>query len=164
MNKEFDGRSTHTIDTKGRVFIPQTFRDILGENFVISLADNLKTPAFFTSEAWEERSRRYGRISKTDRKAHMITLMLHGNTFKDYNCDNQGRVLIPQALREYFKFKEGEDVTLVGSGDSLELWSIAAYNAQMEQLFSTEEIPDNNVDKLLDYIEDKYYAPNAEQA
>lgn len=162
MNKEFDGRSTHTIDNKGRVFIPQYFRDILGENFVISLSDNLKTPAFFTSAAWEERSKRYSCISKTDRRAHMITFLLHGNTFKDYNCDNQGRVLIPQALREYFGFKEGGDVTLVGLGDSLELWNIDAYNEQMKQLYSTEPIPDNNVDKLLDYVDEKYYAAEQE--
>ena len=36
MSRMFMGEYNHTIDAKGRIIIPSKFREILGENFVIT--------------------------------------------------------------------------------------------------------------------------------
>ncbi|MBR5258000.1 MAG: hypothetical protein IKV51_03525, partial [Clostridia bacterium] len=72
---EFNGRSFLTVDSKGRLFLPQGYRDLLGENFVISLSEDLKTPAFYTAGDWEKKSAQLRRIPQTDRRAHGLLRM-----------------------------------------------------------------------------------------
>lgn len=158
MAVRFTSCSMHTVDSKGRVFIPQHYRDLLGEKFVISLSIGMRTPAFYTVEAWEERCRLFDRASQTDQNEYLISFLVNGSTFEDYSCDAQGRVLIPQALRERYSLKEGQDVMLVGTGSTLELWNSEKFNKQMELLYGNGEFPNENVDRLLKYIENKYSA------
>ncbi len=94
------GAYTHNVDAKGRVFIPVKFREDLGDNFVITKGGGKRLFAY-SMEEWE-------RIVKTFKKTPMITnkplqnikSILFSNA---YPCelDKQGRVLLPQILREY---------------------------------------------------------------
>ena len=93
---EFNGRSLLTVDAKGRLFLPQAYRDQLGTDFVISLSSDLKTLAFYRKEDWREKSEMLRRIPETDRRAHKLIRLIFSTTFPEYNTDMQGRVLIPQ--------------------------------------------------------------------
>lgn len=160
MDTEFNGRSQHTIDAKGRVFIPQYYRDILGENFAISLSEDMKTLSFYPAEVWEVISRKLRSIPSTDRRAHQYTRRVFGSTFTNYNSDNQGRVLIPQAIREKYALNEGKDVYLVGVGTNLEIWNSDKF-AEVDGAITEEE-----TDEMLDYIDNKYFnaAPNGAES
>ena len=120
---EFNGRSLLTIDAKGRLFLPQGYRDSLGTDFVISLSGDLKTLAFYRKEDWDKKSETLRRIPDTDRRAHKLLRLIFSNTFPEYNTDAQGRVLIPQAVRQDYGLTEGSEVTLVGVGSNLEIWN-----------------------------------------
>ncbi|MBR6499851.1 MAG: hypothetical protein IKT23_09220 [Clostridia bacterium] len=149
---EFNGRSFLTVDSKGRLFLPQGYRDLLGENFVISLSEDLKTPAFYTAGDWEKKSAQLRRIPQTDRRAHGLLRMIFSSTFPAYNTDAQGRVLIPQALRQQYGLGEGSEAVLAGVGTTLEVWNAAAFNDSLAGLEG------ENVGEALDYIYDTYFS------
>ena len=149
---EFNGRSFLTVDAKGRLFLPQGYRDILGEDFVISLSDDLKTLAFICKQDWELKSAKLKRIPQTDRKAHKLLRLIYSSTFAPYNSDAQGRVLIPQALRQDYGLTEGSEAALVGAGSTLELWNAERFRD------SVMNISEDEADESLDYVYDTYFA------
>ncbi len=151
---EFNGRSFLTVDSKGRLFLPQGYRDLLGENFVISLSEDLKTPAFYTASDWDKKSKLLRRIPQTDRRAHGLLRMIFSSTFPAYNTDAQGRVLIPQALRQAYDLNEGSEAVLAGVGTTLEVWNAQAFNASLHALEG------KNAEEALDYMSDTYFLPD----
>ena len=151
---EFNGRSFLTVDSKGRLFLPQGYRDLLGENFVISLSEDLKTPAFYTASDWDKKSELLRRIPQTDRRAHGLLRMIFSSTFPAYNTDAQGRVLIPQALRQAYDLNEGSEAVLAGVGTTLEVWNAQAFNASLHALAG------KNAEEALDYMSDTYFLPD----
>jgi len=147
---EFSGTSFHTIDSKGRLFIPEEQRRRLEQDFVLSYSSDMKTMAFYRRDTWEEKSTKLRSIPDTDRKAHALSRRIFGMTFTDQGTDSQGRCLIPQAVRKLFNLTENSEAVLVGTGTNLELWTKAAYDALL--LTDTEE----TIDEQLDYVNDKY--------
>ena len=148
---EFNGRSLLTIDSKGRLFLPQGYREQLGENFVISLSSDMETLAFYCQEDWEKKSRQLRRLPDTDRRAHQLVRNVFSNTFAPYNTDSQGRVLIPQAIRQEHHLTEGVEILLLGVGMTLEIWNYEFYqkgagSASLEQKQA-----------ILDYVNAKYF-------
>ncbi len=149
---EFNGRSLLTIDSKGRLFLPQGYRDQLGENFVISLSSDMETLAFYCKEDWENKSRQLRRIPDTDRKAHKLLRDVFSSTFAPYNTDSQGRVLIPQAIRQEHHLTEGAEVLLLGAGMTLEIWNYEAYRK------GAGSAPLEERQAALDYVNAKYFS------
>ena len=153
---EFNGRSLLTIDAKGRLFLPQGYRDSLGTDFVISLSGDLKTLAFYRKEDWDKKSETLRRIPDTDRRAHKLLRLIFSNTFPEYNTDAQGRVLIPQAVRQDYGLTEGSEVTLVGVGSNLEIWNTELFRSDAVNMSTEEE------EAALDYLYDKYFSNNTD--
>ena len=151
---EFNGRSLLTIDAKGRMFLPQGYRDQLGTDFVISLSSDLKTLAFYRNEDWQKKSEKLRRIPETDRRAHKLLRLIFGSTFSSYNADAQGRVLIPQAVRQEYGLSEGSEVTLVGVGSNLEVWNAQRFAGDAVSLTQQEQ------DETLDYVYEQYFSQN----
>ena len=60
--ESFTGSAVHTIDPKGRVFIPTNYREALGSDFTIALNNDLRTIAMYPREIWREKCEAYGRI------------------------------------------------------------------------------------------------------
>ena len=52
----FIGSFSHGLDAKGRLVIPQPFREKLGEEFYIAPSFDFKAIAVYPNEIWEERS------------------------------------------------------------------------------------------------------------
>ena len=48
--ESFTGSAVHTIDPKGRVFIPTNYREALGSDFTIALNNDLRTIAMYPRE------------------------------------------------------------------------------------------------------------------
>ena len=149
---EFNGRSLLTIDAKGRLFLPQGYRDALGSDFVISLSSDLKTLAFYCKEDWDNKSATLRRIPETDRRAHKLIRLIFSSTFSAYNTDAQGRVLIPQAVRQDYGLSEGSEVVLVGVGSNLEIWNAERFRTDLMSMTEQEE------DDALDYVYNKYFS------
>ena len=115
----FMGEYNHTIDPKGRIIIPAKFRDVLGEQFVIT--KGLDGCLFVYDEReWKAFEEKLKTLPITNKEARaFVRFFLAGAA--DVESDKQGRILIPGVLRDHAKLIK--DVVLVGVGSRVEIWS-----------------------------------------
>ncbi len=113
------GEYRHTIDDKGRVSVPAKFRNDLGNVFVISKGIGEKCLFVFTLLEWRRLEGKIRNLPLTDKKARRFSRYLIGGS-SECELDKQGRVMLPQYLREYADLKK--DVVLVGLTTRVEIW------------------------------------------
>lgn len=114
----FIGEFTHSLDSKGRLSIPSKFRDKLTAGAAITKGfdENL---FIFPQEEWEKKAERLA--DRNSYKANTRALKRHMLAgAMDVEIDNQGRVLIPEYLRDYADLKD--KVVIAGLYNQLELW------------------------------------------
>lgn len=119
------GEYRHTIDDKGRVSIPVKFRNELGNIFVISKGIGENCLFVFTLLEWRRLEEKIRKLPLTDKKARRFSRYLIGGA-SECEIDKQGRVILPQYLREYASLKK--DVVLVGLTTRVEIWDIDLWN------------------------------------
>jgi len=125
------GRSIHTLDAKGRIRIPTRFRDILKSRYddrcVITNLD--RCLIVYPLQEWERIEEKLGELSlvRQDVKAFQ-RFFISGAT--ECNFDKQGRILIPQALREHATLER--EVVLAGMLRSFEIWSKPLWDQEIK--------------------------------
>ena len=131
----FIGQYNHTIDTKGRLIIPSKFRDLLGDEFVVTKGMDgcLFVYANDDWSAFEQKLTSLPLINKEARK--FARFFLSGAS--QVEVDKQGRILVASNLRTFAELEK--DVVLIGVGNRIEIWS-------KEKWDNMEE--DNNVDDV----------------
>lgn len=115
----FTGEYHHNLDAKGRMIIPVRFREDLSGAFVVtrSLDGCL---SMYRPEEWRILEEKLNSLPMTNEKARKLKRFLLGSA-ASCDLDKQGRILLPQVLRD--KAELNKDVTLVGVGDHVEIWS-----------------------------------------
>ena len=115
----FMGEYNHTIDPKGRLIIPAKFREALGDEFVVT--KGLDGCLFvYANTEWNNFEEKLRTLPLTNKNARQFTrFFLAGAAACE--VDKQGRILIPQVLREFAKLEK--DVVLVGVASRIEIWS-----------------------------------------
>ena len=110
------GEYQHNIDIKGRVAIPAKFRDDLGSQFYITkgLDDCLFVLPLSEWSRLEEKIR-----AMPISKARGLQRFFFSGA-AEVQPDKQGRILIPQQLREHAKLNK--EVTLIGTLNRVEIW------------------------------------------
>ena len=131
------GTHTPKLDEKGRIILPAKFRDELSEGVVITRGQERCLYVFSKSEfaAVHDKIRQAPLTSEEGRK--YLRLFLSGAN--DDQPDKQGRVLLPQLLREYAGLKK--ELVIIGVGSRAEIWDAASwqqYLANNEENFSTQ--------------------------
>lgn len=118
----FRGSSSHTLDDKGRIIIPTRFRNIIqtggGNTLMLTQRDGCLYG--YTMNEWstlEQEIKSMANISDAFRRF----LRIFVGSAQECTLDKQGRVLIPQSLREYGELEK--DVVLVGVLNHFEIWS-----------------------------------------
>ena len=121
----FMGQYNHTIDTKGRLIIPSKFRDLLGEEFVVTKGMDGCLFVYANDDwaAFEQKLTSLPLINKEARK--FARFFLAGAS--QVEVDKQGRILVASNLREFAGLDK--DVVLVGVGSRIEIWSLANWEA-----------------------------------
>jgi MraZ protein len=128
----FRGRSIHTLDAKGRIRIPTRFRDILKtryeDRFVITNLDRCLIA--YPLQEWEIIEEKLGSLSlvRQDVKAFQ-RFFISGAT--ECSFDKQGRILIPQTLREHASLER--EVVLAGMLRSFEVWSKDLWDEEIKR-------------------------------
>lgn len=141
----FRGRFEHLVDSKGRLSIPSKFRETLNERYdsrlVVTTYDScLIAYPFAEWQVLEEKVASMPEFKK-DTKAF---LRFFYSSATDCAIDKLGRILVPQALRDYARLEK--DVILIGALKHVEIWSKALWE-QAEAQASQEEIV-NTLDRL----------------
>lgn len=120
----FIGEYQHTIDPKKRVAMPSKCRVELGKKVVITRGMD-KCLFIYPMKTWEKLAEKLGSLPVGESGTRsFIRLMLAGAV--DVELDKQGRVLIPDYLKEYAGLKK--DVTVAGLFDRLEVWDKSKWN------------------------------------
>lgn len=139
----FMGEHQHSIDPKGRLFIPARFREGLGDRFVITKGLDGCLFAYARPE-WESLEQKLKSLPFTKGDARAFVRFFFSGA-AECEADKQGRILIPGNLREYAKLEK--DVTIIGVSTRVEIWAKAQwdqYNARAAAAY--EEIAENIVD------------------
>ena len=137
----------HSLDGKGRVIIPASFREALGENFTITINPTRTAVAIYPKEMWDGQLERLSHINPMDKIGLQYERYLMSVSFSGNSMDAQGRVLIPAKLRA--KIGLTRDIVFVGLNHYIEIWDAEVY-ARMEA--QTEE----DFSSLVDYVYEKY--------
>ena len=143
----FSGSFDHSLDGKGRVIIPASFREALGDDFTITINPNKTAVAIYPKAMWDQQLERLSHINPMDRVGLQYERYLMSVSFSGNSMDAQGRVLIPAKLRA--KIGLTRDIVFVGLNQTIEIWDAETY-ARMEA--ETEA----QFDTLADYVYQKY--------
>jgi MraZ protein len=128
----FIGEYQHILDDKGRLAIPQKFRKQLAGHAVVTrgLDDCLFV---YSSTEWKKIAEKLAALpfSQTNSRA-LARLMLAGAM--DVQLDSQGRILLPDYLRQYAGLKK--DAVVAGLFNRMEIWDKSTwikYSAKTEK-------------------------------
>ena len=117
------GQYQHSIDAKGRLFIPARLREKLGNTFYVTIGmDKYKFLSVFSEASWKNFTDRIASLPLS--KAGQVRLIC-GNAV----CcepDSQGRVVLNNTLIEHAQI--AKDAIVVGCGDYAEIWSAEEYD------------------------------------
>jgi len=122
----------HSLDVKGRLFIPAKLREELGDIFYVTLSME-KCLSAYSSESWDKFMEKIKAMPKT-KQIKMRPMFAHAAKCE---LDGQGRILLPQALRDFAGLTK--NVAVVGSGECTEFWDADEW----ARVDSSETSPEN---------------------
>lgn len=135
------GEYKHNLDPKGRVAVPAKFREKFEAGAIVTRGLDHCLFVFSKSE-WEVLVQKIVSLplAQADSRA-FARLMLAGAT--DVALDVQGRILIPDSLRNYAHLKK--QVVVTGMYTRVELWDVDAWETYKTK---TESAADEIAEKL----------------
>jgi len=137
----FIGEFTHNLDAKGRMAVPVKFRTKLNGGAIITRG--LDHCLFvFTSAEWELLAKKLISLPLAQSNSRaFVRLMLAGAM--DVEVDKQGRILIPDYLREYAGLKK--QAVVAGLYNRIEIWDSESWKQYKTK---TESASDEIAEKL----------------
>ena len=140
----FMGEYNHTIDAKGRLIVPAKFREILGDNFIVT--KGLDGCLFvYPNDEWTRFEEKLKSLPLTNKNARQFTrFFLAGAAACE--VDKQGRILLPQVLREFASLEK--DVVLVGVASRIEIWSRERWDESMNTYDGDMDVVAENMESL----------------
>ena len=134
--RRFIGSFSHSLDAKGRLVIPQSFRDRLGERFCVAPSFDFKSIAVYPTEMWEKRNESYEKLGKLNPALNRYLEQFYALSYDEQACDGQGRVLLPANIRQKILGEE-RDVEITGANDHVRVVAEKVSRESWEQ-FGTE--------------------------
>ena len=130
----FRGITAVSLDVKGRLAMPARQRDLLLESddnaqLVVTIDTQSACLLLYPIAEWEIIERKLEALPSFNPATRRLQRLLIGHA-SEVEMDNQGRILIPQLLRDYAKLDKR--VMVVGQGQKFELWSDTVWDAQRE--------------------------------
>lgn len=167
MIRRFRGESVHKVDQKGRVSVPAPFRRVLeegdpdwgpGQNPTLVLIYGMPSGCLegYTVEGATRLDEKVSRLPSFSPKRKALERLI--NTQSIYvQVDENGRMVLPQKLRDRFKLTD--EALFAGMGEHFQIWSPDDYAKDMEDLtawrdgLSEDEDPFAALDALPDPVQ-----------
>ena len=119
----FYGEYSHSIDRKGRLILPSKFREVAKANFIekFFITRGLDKCLFmFSEEEWRAQENKFKAISFTKQESRTFNRLYFSGAV-DITPDKQGRILLPQYLKDFADIKK--DIIIVGISNRIEIWA-----------------------------------------
>ncbi len=144
----FNGTFEHAIDDKNRVAIPSKYREVLvgldqqGLMVTRYRSDDHRCLDVYTMPSWAELEAKILAKRRFDRRILRLKNVYISGA---HECapDGQGRILLPQLLRDYAGLKR--DVVFTGSIDMFKIWDRDTWKRTFdedEKIFETPDVLD----------------------
>ena len=127
------GTYEHSIDAKGRLFIPAKLREEMGVTFYLAMGVD-ECLAIYPQETWNRFTEKFASLPMSQ-SAAMRPLFANASKCE---LDSQGRIVIPQKLRKYAGLEK--DAVIIGVNDRAEIWSAETWNAREEEEMTPEKM------------------------
>lgn len=143
----FRGSAPAKIDDKGRLKMPTEFRRTLADSYgaeVFITSVSGESAVVYPMPVWEEVERKLAEVPSSNRakQRYLERVNYFGQQLR---LDSQGRVVIPQILRDAAQIV-GE-VVVSGRIDQLEVWN----RERFDQKLSAEPFTEEDFEKLAEY-------------
>lgn len=135
----FRGSAPTKIDDKGRLKVPTEFRRILEERYgseVFLTSVTGESATLYPLPVWEEIEQRLAQVPATNRAKQRFLERV--NYFgQQAKLDSQGRVVMPQILRE--RAEMVGDAVVSGRIEFLEIWNRERFDQRLQDEPFTDE-------------------------
>lgn len=128
----FLGNYEHTLDARGRLAIPARYRPRFEHGGILVPGPDASLE-LYPADEFEAVIQQRIPVGQ-NRAARDVRRALFAQAF-DVQLDSQGRIVIPQRMRERHSL-EGATV-ITGMGECLEIWNADNWTSQQEQVEST---------------------------
>lgn len=132
-------RYTHTIDAKGRVFVPARLRDSLGASLVVTLSLDDGFLSLYTPERFRQIRDQLSQLSGTDPAVRKLKRAIIGEAMV-CDLDSQGRISISDELWSHIDVDPGDEICFIDMFDKLEICSRGFYQQQKEDQGSLSDV------------------------
>jgi len=129
------GTHAPRLDDKGRLVLPAKFREELAAGIVLTKGQD-RCVVLWPEKEFARYAERLNEASRSNASVRSYLRVLFSGAF-DQVPDKQGRISLPQPLRDYADLER--DVVIAGNGSTAEIWNGPAwehYLAAQEESFS----------------------------
>ena len=145
-SKRFVGAYSHSLDTKGRLVVPQPFRDGLGSAFTIAPSQDFKAVCLYSDLEWARLRDRYEQMSANS-KVRKFLVMFDAFSYHGQEFDAQGRILIPNRIRKQILGEE-KDMEITGAGCAVRITATSVSDSLMADFLSSLDDIEAEMDSL----------------
>jgi len=115
----FLGSYLHSIDAKGRVSLPASFRRGRESASFVLIQAQAEALSLYPEESWLEKQQELRELARRNPDFRPLVLRLTANAV-EVTPDKQGRILIPDRMSEAIGL--GSEARIVGAIDRVEIW------------------------------------------
>jgi MraZ protein len=116
----FFGEYPYKVDEKGRVPLPPKFRREMKEGVILAKGMGEQCIAAYPIREWKKLSDKLAEKTVTPANLRRLNRAIFGSAFSA-SFDGQGRIKLPDSLRDYAKI--ADTAIVIGANNRVELWS-----------------------------------------
>ena len=128
------GTYEHTIDGKGRLFIPSRLKEEMGDSFHLSMGTD-QCLTIYPQNAWDALCARAEELEEEEDIEAMEVFFA-----QSYRCtvDSQNRIVIPPLLRDFANLEK--EVVIVGSNNVAKVWNAKRWSEKVDTYMSPDRM------------------------
>jgi MraZ protein len=127
----FRGTYEHSVDDRGRVALPARYRHVFTDGVKLTFCPD-GCIEVFTTEEFEKNEARIAQEPASHRRGRRLRRGFSVRAY-DSELDRQGRILIPQYLRERAGIGSGP-VVITGRVECLEIWNTERWEEELSHV------------------------------
>ena len=113
---EFLGSYTHALDPKGRLIVPNAYRELLGEVFTVGPTPDIEGVALYPDAVFDRMLAEFKRMNQHLPHVQKYTQQFYKLSYRGMQTDGQGRILLPPMLRQRF-LEDAKELEISGGCD-----------------------------------------------